>query len=108
MKFQSPGSGLRLFYHLAKLYGGNSNWYRGKNWAFRTRWRLILFEKAAHSFARSWLTSSSIKPTIGGGNLWIAGFLRKVFIYILVYFGGRRSSSWPVLFCIVSVSISYL
>jgi len=30
--------------------------------------------------------------------LWIAGFLRKVFISILVYFGGRRSSSWPVLF----------
>jgi hypothetical protein len=84
MKFQSPGSGLRLFYHLAKLFGGNSNWYCGKRWAFRTRWRLILFEKAAHSFARSWLTSSSIKPTIGGGNRGSLVFFKELFIFIVV------------------------
>jgi hypothetical protein len=35
-------------------------------------------------------------------------FLRKLSIFILVSFEELRSSSWPVLFCIVSVLISYL
>ena len=82
MKFQSPGSGLRLFYHLAKLFGGNSNWYRGKRWAFRTRWRLILFEKAAHSFVRNRFNSSP-KPIIGGGN-WVSLVFKEIIYFILV------------------------
>jgi len=99
MKFQSPGSGLRLFYVLAKLYGGDANWYRGKNWAFRTRWRLILFEKAAHSFARSWLTSSSIKPTIGGGNRGSLVFLRNYLF--LFWFNSEDVDLLHGLFCFV-------
>ena len=68
MKFQSPGSGRWLFYQLAKLYGGHSNWYCGKRWAFRTRWRLFSYGKAIHSFGRNRFNTCSKRPIIGGGN----------------------------------------
>ena len=83
MKLQSPGSGREIFYQLAKLYGGHSNWYRGKRWAFRTRWQLILTEKAIHSFGRNWLNSGS-EPTIGGGNRVSLVFQGNLFIFNLV------------------------
>ena len=83
MKFQSPGSRHRIFYQLAKLYGGHNNWYRGKRWAFRTRWRLILSEKAIRSSGRNWLNSGS-EPTIGGGNRVLLVSQGNSFIFNLV------------------------
>ena len=106
MKFQSPGSGLRLFYVLAKLYGGDTNWYRGKNWAFRTRWRLFSYGKAFHSFGRNRFNACSKKPIIEGGivDRW---FSWKFIDFNLVQF--ENSDRLRGCFvCIVLIFFSYL
>jgi hypothetical protein len=83
MKFQKPGTGLRIFYQLAKLYGGHSNWYGGKRWAFRTRWRLILVEKAVHSSGQNRFNADS-EPTSVKGHLGIRWFFKELFYFNLV------------------------
>ena len=44
---QLPSSGHLSVLYRGKLQGGHANWYCGKSWAFRTRWRLVSLGKAS-------------------------------------------------------------
>ena len=99
MKFQSPGSGLWLFYQLAKLYGGHFNWYRGKCWAFRTRWRLIFAQKGG-SFFRAKLVKFELEEAYyWRRQLRIAGFHGNLFG--LIWFNSMNFDLLHGLFCFV-------
>ena len=76
---QLPSSGRLSMLYRGKSQGGHANWYCGKSWAFRTRWRLVSLGKA--SSERNWFKVVPEPASVEGAS-WVSLVFEDIYLVL--------------------------